>query len=577
MNIRLDIAIKESLRQLVTDHYPSVQIGRFDLTHPTRLEHGDYATNVAMILAQQLGRRPAEIASEIEKFWLAEHQTDYIDHLEVIPSGYINFFLQTDYLLQELQTIVATKEAYGRGSDLTGKKILVEFGQPNTHKMPHIGHLFSYIYGESVARLLSASGAEVIRANYQGDVGLHVAKCLWVWQKERPVTEKLSLAEKVQLLQQAYQSGSAAYEDSSEAKKEIDDLNNAIYQQDPLIFYLWQETCAWSREYYQQFEERLSIPYDQRYFESEIASLGLSLVREHTGKEFVESEGAVIFPGERYGLHTRVFINQRGNPTYEAKDLGLIATKRTDYQFDTSVVMTGNEQNDYWRVLTKVTELVFPDLAGKLKHLGYGMINLSTGKMSSRTGNIVTAFGLVQMVKEQVADFLQANRDYPAEQTEAICEAVAMAAIRYSFLKKTANKDLAFDIKTSVAFEGNSGPYLQYAYARCQSVLAKAPKVITASSVAIDHTALQPEELAILRYLYRFPEIICSAASQYAPHEVCTYLFELAQLYSVFYDHHKILVEDEMTTRFRLALTQATSQVLENGLKLLGIQALDQI
>jgi arginyl-tRNA synthetase len=227
-------------------------------------------------------------------------------------------------------------------------------------------------------------------------------------------------------------------------------------------------------------------------------------------------------------------------------------------------------------VLEKVTGLIFPDLVSKIQHLGYGMINLSTGKMSSRTGNIVTAFGLVDMVKEQVRAFVQANREYDEKQTEQISEAVGMAAIRYSFLKKVAAKDLAFDIKTSVAFEGNSGPYLQYAYARCQSVLAKAPK-LSNSSVDRDSASLEAEELALMRHLYRLPEVIDSAARNYAPHELCNYVYSLASLYSVFYDHHKILVDDEMTTRFRLLLTQATAQVIGNGLKLLGIEALDQI
>jgi hypothetical protein len=151
-NLRLDITIKESLRQIVAEKYPDIQISRFDLTHPERLEHGDYATNVAMILAKQLQRKPSEVAHEIETIWNEQHQTDYIDHIEVTPSGYINFFLTKDFLLQELHTIVSDKESYGQGDGLKGQKILLEYGQPNTHKMPHIGHLFSYVYGESCAQ-----------------------------------------------------------------------------------------------------------------------------------------------------------------------------------------------------------------------------------------------------------------------------------------------------------------------------------------------------------------------------------------------------------------------------------------
>lgn len=556
--------LQSLIQQAVKTAYPDINVPAFILSHPDNETHGDYTTNLALVLAQLVGEAPRQVAEKLTAQLPAESA---IAKVEVAGPGFINFHLTPSYFLDRLTQV----EGAAVGSP---QKILFEFGQPNTHKVPHIGHLYSYCYGESCVRLLQSVGNTVYRANYQGDVGLHVAKCLWAYQRKQQ-TDPVELSAKVAYLQECYQEGSQAYEDSEAAKQEIDELNVKIYRKDSSIVAEWEKTRQWSLEYYRQFEQRIGVAYDKYYLESQTSEAGLALVRQHVGDIFEEDQGAVIFRGEQYGLHTRVFINRLGNPTYEAKDIGLAALKKQDWDFDLSVYTTAVEQNEYWRVLVKAIELVFPDYVGKIKHIGFGMINLTSGKMSSRTGKILTAFSLVETVKERVKEYIKANRDYSVGETEEIAEAVAIGAIKYSFLKSAAGKNISFDLESSIAFDGNSGPYLQYTYARCQSILAKAGSSSAPSDFS--NYSLNNDELAVLRWLDRFNETVTAAATGYAPHVLCGYLFELAQRYSYFYNQNQILTDDEATSAFRVALTEAVGQKLQDGLKLLGIETLNRI
>ncbi len=567
--------LHELTLQAALKAYPEAELPPFTITHPEDEEHGDYSANIALILAKQVGESPRAVAEKvIEKL----DSVEIVERIEIAGPGFINFYLKPEFFWSHVQQAFEQLDGYGKTDQGTGKTVMFEYGQPNTHKVAHIGHLYSYCYGESCSRLLESQGYTVIRANYQGDAGPHVAKCLWAYLKHNQADPE-TLGEKVTYLQQCYQEGSGAYDSDPEAKREIDALNRGIYQKDPEIMPIWEKTRQWSLDAYNDFEGRLGIAYNRHFLESEVYTLGQKTVRDNVGKIFEEDQGAIIFRGENYGLHTRVFINQHGNPTYEAKDIGLIQKKREEFDFDLAVIETGNDQKEYWRVVKQAMELLFPELIGKIATLHHGMVNLSTGKMSSRTGQILSAFSLVEMVKEQISAFIKESRDYPEAEREAIAELVAVGAIKYSFLRSAAGKDIMFDVESSLSFEGNSGPYLQYAFARCRSVLAKANFTDESINVLGDLpvSELKSEELQVLRYLYRFGEVVGQAASNYAPHMVAGFLFELASRYSLFYGQHQIITDDAKTTEFRLALTAATAQVLKNGLHLLGIGVADRI
>jgi len=531
-----------------------------NLEPPTDFKFGDYTTNLALKLTKILKKNPLEIAAMIKDNY---PQDKNIEKIEIAPPGFLNFYLTKNCLINEA---ILTKD-WAKQIGVDKKKILVEFGQPNTHKIPHIGHLYSYVLGESLARILTAGGNKIIRLNYQGDIGLHVAKCLYaVKQSNKNFQELKTQQEKVFFLQQCYQTGSRLYDEDEKAKQAIREINKKIYLHDPEIEKLWQETRSWSLDFYQLFEKKLGIHYDRHYLESETSAEGLKIVKKNTPGVFEESQGAIIFKGEDYGLHTRVFINKQGNPTYEAKDIGLIALKTKElYPFDLSLVTTAVEQSEYWKVIIVASELLFANLKNKLQHIGFGMVNLTTGKMASRTGQIVDAFSLVEKVKAEI------KKEFKT--TDENAEKIAIASIKYSFLKNEVTKNMTFDLKSSIAKEGDSGPYLLYTYTRINSLLNK-----NTSSPATNHQSqiAETEELELLKRMGQFPGILENTLKILSPHLLINYLYKLAREYNNFYQKFPIL-KAEKNKELKLLITEITGQIIKDGLYLLGIETVEKM
>lgn len=289
---------------------------------------------------------------------------------------------------------------------------------------------------------------------------------------------------------------------------------------------------------------------------------------------FRESEGAVILPKEVSGLHTRVFINSQGLPTYEAKELGLAPTKYNDFPYDLSIIVTGNEVNEYFKVLLKALSLINPELAKKTKHISSGMVRLPEGKMSSRTGNIKTAEWLLDRAKEKAEQKIQEvtkKQEDEMMKDSLIAEQVGTGAVKYALLKNAIGNDIEFSFDESISFEGNAGPYLQYTFARTQSVLSRVKGEGERGKVYSNE--LNGEEVGLLRVLVRFEGVVGLAGEKYAPHMLTNYLFELAQTFNLFYQKYPILKEEEKVRNLRLVLTELTGFVLRRGLYLLGIDA----
>ena len=534
------------------------------LTRPANSEHGDWATNIALKCASKKGVAPLELAETIAKNILID---EVVTRVIVAAPGFINITLSDEALRSSLTE--TPEEVVGKNT------VLIEFGQPNTHKSPHIGHLFSYIYGESLARIYEASGTRVIRANYQGDIGLHVAKCLWAAKTRQSEIQDLTNPHSQMLfLQSCYQQGATRYEEDSAAKIEIDTLNRALYEgTDKQLIALWQTTRGWCVDYYRQFEQSLGISYDKSYFETNIAQHGLDIVQKHIPTVFSESDGAAIFKGEDEGLHTRVFINKHHNPTYEAKEVGLAFQKSSDFTFDQAITTTASEQNEYMKVVYRAIEHIDPKLAAKLTHLGFGMINLTSGKMSSRSGNIVTAFSLVDDVTQAI------SREYGSEPSQA--QIIALGAIKYAFLKSDYRANKLFDINTSVAREGDSGPYILYTYVRTQSVARLSsetnPENLQATKVESADATLHEDERAILLLLQQEHDILIGAKTLYSPHIIAGYAYSLAQAYNAFYQSCPILKAAGSVKAFRLQLSNAVGQAIARQLNLLGIQTVDEM
>ncbi len=276
-----------------------------------------------------------------------------------------------------------------------------------------------------------------------------------------------------------------------------------------------------------------------------------------------------MFRGENFDkkLHTRVFINKEGLPTYEAKELGLSKIKNDIYAYDKSIIVAANEINEYFKVLLKAMSLVFPDFAEKTKHLSHGMLRLPEGKMSSRTGNIISAESLINQVKEKVLEKMK-DGEISESEKPVIAEVISIGAIKYSVLHQAIGGDIVFDFDKSISFEGDSGPYLQYSAVRAQSLLNKAEGIVKIS----DNLPEGWETTNLERLLERFPDVVVRAGTEYAPHYIATYLIEIAGEFNSFYASHKIIDDGDMTSPYRLALTQTFHQVMVSGLNLLGIK-----
>ena len=391
--------------------------------YPADASLGDYATNIALVLSKKIGKSPRDIAEDLRKeLEVRSKELGFLEKVEVAGPGFINFTLGEKVLIGNVEdpstSLGMTASTSNATSQFAGKKVMVEYTDPNPFKEFHIGHLYTNIIGESLARLFEKVGAEVQRVCYQGDVGLHVAKSLWgipktLEDREQKIEdlENTALVERVKLLGEAYALGATKFEEDETAKTEIIEINKMVYAKDPEVMELYEKGRAWSLEYFEAIYKRLGTKFDHYYFESQVGQFGLSLVKEFLAKGvFEESNGAVIFPGEKYGLHSRVFINSLGLPTYEAKELGLAPLKYKDFAYDQSIIVTGNEINEYFKVLIKALEQFNPDLAAKTKHLSHGMVKLPEGKMSSRTGKVISGEWLLNEAKKEAKRISIRNR-----------------------------------------------------------------------------------------------------------------------------------------------------------------------
>jgi len=564
----LENSIKTALWSLKIDE---AKISKINLEHPEELSHGDYSCNIAMMIAKQVSQNPRELAGKIVAEIL-ERQPKEISKVEVAGPGFINFYLSPEFFVQQSKEILKVDKKFGLNKKLKGKKTVVEYTDPNPFKEFHIGHLMSNSIGEAIARVTEANGANVRRVCYQGDVGLHVAKALWGIKN----TKKTKINDAAEL-GKAYAFGATAYEENEKAKQEITEINKEIYEHtNKELEKLYKEGRKISLEYFESIYKILGTKFDNYFFESETGIFGKKIVEENMGKVFEKGDNdSVIFKGENYGLHTRVFINSEGLPTYEAKELGLAKIKFNKIKYDKSIVITGNEINDYFKVLLKVMSLIFPELAEKTTHISHGMLRLPEGKMSSRTGKVITAVSLLNDIKEKVAEKMS-DRGMNKKEKEEVAEKVAIGALKYSILKQVNGKDIIFDFDKSISFEGDSGPYLQYSYARAKSILRKAKEEKISSLFkfwSIGKVSDKREITELEKILYRFPEVVERAGGEYSPHYIATYLIELASSFNNFYAKGKIVDKQDAGSAYKVALTEAFSIVLKNGLNLLGIQA----
>lgn len=612
-----------------------------EVTRPELLDHGYYSTNIAFGLAKKNKKSPLLVAEDIVaaiKSAIATLKDSKNNHppitahtntlhalqdITVAAPGFINITLKLEAVISRIELLLTTKETDGSRQKVSLRKaqpqidpqrVIVEFTDPNPFKELHIGHLYSNAVGESLSRLLESQGHSVRRVCYQGDVGMHVAKALWgmihlLKEEETTIEAKaqLSLEERVEWMGKAYAIGAQTFEEHEAAKQEMLELNvlafmaaqevhkekgwvasidytqlrKTAFFDASTVFNLYKQGRAWSLEYFESRYRRLGTHFEEYYFESMVGEMGARIVRDHIQHGiFEEHEGAIVFRGEKVGLHTRVFINQLGLPTYEAKELGLAPTKYADWPYDRSIIVTGKEIDEYFKVLLAALTQVQPDLAQKTVHVSHGMVRLPEGKMSSRTGNVKTADWLLETIEKKISNVIESSSTkYIDSDKKDIINKATVATIKYALLKVSLPSDITFDLDASVSLDGDSGPYLLYTYARAKSVLTKASQLGEFKTIESGGT-LELEEKMLLRHIFYLTDIVQEAADNLSPSTIARYATDVAQYFNVFYAKHHILLdgeENKAVEQRRLFLTQAAAHTLQVSLGLLGIETVERM
>ncbi|MGI9118389.1 MAG: arginine--tRNA ligase [Minisyncoccia bacterium] len=558
-----------------------------NLEFPAESTHGDFATNVAMIYAKQLGKNPKVFAEELvelllpltkgkdgkgyeasldanpslDKGEVAEGPRGFVERIEIAGPGFINFFVSDEYFIKNLSEISENKN-YGNSGMYAGKKILVEHSSPNLFKPFHIGHVMNNTIGESITRLAKSSGADVTVISYPSDVSLGIAKAVYIILLDG--VEKLnsmqSEAEKLAYLGECYVRGTKAFEESADVQSRVKEITKHLYEHTPTpeldAYNIGKEI---NLEYFKTITSRLGSHFDDFIYESEAGLVGKQIVLDNTGPVFTKSEGAVVYEGEKEGLHTRVFINSEGYPTYEAKDIGLMSLKFGRYNPDVSVFITDHEQTAYFNVVKNAAGKINKEWSDKTVHRTHGRMTFKGQKMSSRLGGVPVAAVLLDTIVEEVKE---KNNTLDAKTADSI----AIGALKFSILRARAGSNIDFDPQTSLSFEGDSGPYLQYTTVRAKSILEKAKQQNIVGALDVGAKANQLE-----RHLSRFPFIVEKSITEWAPHHIALYSAELAHLFNAWYANTKILGDDVKQTQHNVFVTSAVVCVMEKAINMLGI------
>ena len=575
-----------------------------DLVEAPKETGADFATNLAMGLVKSLKRNPMEVAEEIRARVLElDEQEKSISEIEIARPGFINIKLSDGLYSQELEKYQKDFLKNISQDEYLNKTVICEFSDPNPFKILHVGHLYTSMVGDAISRIVEFAGGNVIRANFGGDVGLHVAKNMYALLKHKDeISDLMTVSEKTELLSKTYVEGSTAYEEDEEAKKKIIEINKKVYEiaeagesvitdleelvedgksaQENLDelelakIYYWGRKASY--QYFEDFYKRIGVKFDRYYPESTVVAKGLEMVTKGLSDGvYEESDGAVVFKGEKYGLHTRVFINKNGLPTYEAKDIGLIFTKWEDYHFDKSIIITGNDIIDYMKVVLKSVEQYAPELPERTLHLTHGQVKLpGREKMSSRKGNFLKAVDVIDLISGELMKVQEeVSRNKGEGMSSGVDPKILFGAIRYAFLKYKVGGDIIFDVKESVSMTGNSGPYLQYSAVRAQKVLGKILESQVEKvnkKVEQKDWVLEGSEKNLVKKIMQYKKVLDEVVDELSPSKLCTYLYEIAQDFSRFYENVQVVGSEFEVERGAIVL--AYLKVLTHGLSILGIE-----
>ncbi len=588
----LENRITESVLRAVSERF-NTRLDRVEL-QPTRKDFEGDITVVIFPMLKQLKGNPAAIGQAIGE--VLEAQLDEVSGFNVIK-GFLNLVISDNWYVETFEDI-RREEHFGYCKELQPGAVMVEYSSPNTNKPLHLGHIRNNLLGWSVAEILKASGRKVYKAQIINDRGIHICKSMLAWQRfgDGATPESTGLkgdklvgnyyvafdkaykAEMQELMAGGMDEKQAAAE--APILKEAQELLRRWEAGDPEVVSLWKRMNGWVYEGFEQTYRELGVDFDKLYYESDTYLLGKDVVADglEKGVFYRKDDGSVWIDLTDEGLDEKIVLRSDGTAVYMTQDIGTAIQRVRDYPDINGMVYTvGNEQDYHFKVLFLILKKLGYDWAEHLYHLSYGMVDLPSGKMKSREGTVVDADDLMSEMDATAKGIsleLGKLEGFSEEEKETLFHQIGLGALKYYILKVDPKKRMLFDPEESVDFQGNTGPFIQYTYARIQSILRKSDFETNRPSTGLGLVALHEKDKQLLKDLLEFPKVVREAAEQLSPALVANYVFDLVKDFNSLYQQVSILgEEDEAQKVFRVQLTKKTGEVVRDALALLGIAA----
>lgn len=570
-------ALHTSLQTLAGDHPVNLDGAAIYamLERPPEAHLGDYALPCFRI-AKDLKRKPQDVAADISAA-LSKLGSPWIEKVDV-AGPFLNIHVSASTLAGYLVPAVMDSSFFERNKRGDNKlKVMIEYSQPNTHKSFHVGHMRNLVLGDTIGRIYKACGYPTMLVNYIGDEGAHIAKCLWYIQKSG---EALPDRDQGEWLGRMYSSASILLEDASPEVKasmntEISAILRDIESKKGATYELWKKTREWSIDDFNEIYAWSGAHFDHWFTESEMSVESQEIVDEYLKKGvFVESDGAIGLDLKEEKLGFVILRKRDGNTTYATKDLALARRKFSQFHTEKAIIVVASEQNLHFKQVFRTLDVMGFPQAKNCYHLSYGMVVLPDGKMSSRKGNVIMFRELKERLEEELSKYLgKYQGEWSDEEIKDATHKLATGTIRYGMVCSDPVKDIVFNLQDWADFEGNTGPYLMYAYARTRSILRKAMEAGVGSSAADLSLLTSQEEKEVLRYINDLNNVIVQAAESYKPSVLCHHLFNMCKANNRSLAVNSVLKAESAELRSaRVLLAETFANSLKHGLSLLGIE-----